>query len=147
MHMIMKILFICRGSVGRSQMAEAICRTMAPADWDISSAGTRVVGKDGMSRDGQMLADAPGAALVIDVLAEEGIGASGSIRRQLTSGMVADADRIVVMAEPETVPDYLKDSPKAIWWTVPDPKETSLERHREIKDMIRGLVAGFVKSF
>mgnify|MGYP001574190076 CR=1 FL=1 len=143
----MKILFVCRANVGRSQTAEGLCRKIAPADWEVSSAGTRVVGADGTSRDGQRLADLPGAADVITVLAEEGVDASANIRRQLTSGMVADADRIVVMAEPETVPEYLKDSPKATWWTVPDPKETSLERHREIKDMIRELVAEFVKSF
>ncbi len=143
----MKILFVCRANVGRSQTAEALCRKIAPADWEISSAGTRVIGKDGGSRDGQKLADLPGAEDVIVVLKEEGIDASENIRRQLTPGMVDAADKIVVMAEPETVPEYLKNSKKAIWWTVPDPKETSLGRHREIKDMIRELVRSFVGSF
>jgi len=40
----MKVLFLCTGNSARSQMAEGLLRSMAPADWQVSSAGTRPVG-------------------------------------------------------------------------------------------------------
>ena len=114
---------------------------MAPGH-EVSSAGTRVVDKEGNSRDGQKLKDLPAAEHVITCLAEEGIDVRENIRRQLTPAMVTDAEKIIVMAEPETIPDYLKDSPKTVYWGISDPKGTDLEAHRLTRDIIKRLIAG-----
>lgn len=137
----MKILFICRGNVGRSQMAAALFSKMLP-EHDVSSAGTRVVDKKGNSRDGQKLGDLAGAHHVIECLLEEGMDVRENTRRQLTPAIVQGANKIIVMAEPATIPNYLKDSPKAIYWDVTDPKGTDLEAHRGTRDLIKGLLAG-----
>jgi protein-tyrosine-phosphatase len=141
----MKILFICRGNVGRSQIAAALCAKIAP-EHEVRSTGTRVVGKDGTPRDGQMLKDMDVAIHVRKVLEEEGIDTENFVRRQLTPEIVEWTDKIIVMAEPETIPDYLKKSPKAIYWDILDPKDTPLEAHREMKEKIKGLVKELLNS-
>ena len=68
----MKILFVCRGNVGRSQMAAAIYKKMFP-EHDVTSAGTKVTDKDGNSRHGQFLNTVQGSINVLAVLEEEGV--------------------------------------------------------------------------
>lgn len=141
----MKMLFICRANVGRSQMAATLFSKMAPEHVAIS-AGTSVVDKEGNTRDGQKLKDLPAAAHVIACLAEEGIDAQENARQQLTPAMVANADRIIVMAELETIPEYLQDSPKAVYWNITDPKGADLEAHRATRDIIRTMITKLISS-
>src|SRR3990167_8876934 len=98
----MKILFICRENVGRSQMAEAIFKQLNDKH-EILSAGTKVVSKDGESRHGQILKDLPAAENVILVLKEKGIQVAENTRTQLSPDLVAWADKIIVMAVHETI--------------------------------------------
>ncbi len=39
----MKVLFLCTGNSARSQMAEGLLRSLAPAGWQVFSAGTHPV--------------------------------------------------------------------------------------------------------
>ena len=106
----------------------------------IISAGTRVVSSTGESRDGTKLIDTPGAEKVIEVLREEGIDWSGKTRTQLSPGMLKGIDRVIVMSEPEYIPEYLKNHPKMIYWEVADLKQTPLEFHREIREKLKKLI-------
>jgi arsenate reductase len=140
----MKILFVCRGNVGRSQMAEAIFRQLNDKH-EVLSAGTKVVSPTtGESRHGQMLKDTKGAENVILVLKEKGIDVSEKLRTQLDQKLVEWADKIVCMAETDTIPEYLSKSPKVIYWKIVDPKGTAFEAHKEIMEQIRGLVKEFI---
>lgn len=142
----MKILFICRGNVGRSQMAAEVFKQLNN-NHEILSAGTKVVSPTtGESRHGQILKDTKGAENTIFVLQERGIDASGNRRTQLNPKLVDWADKIVSMAEQDTIPDYLLNSPKAIFWKIIDPKGTALEAHKQILDQINGLVREFIKE-
>lgn len=131
----MKILFICRGNVGRSQMAEAIFNNIMDGTRFSTSAGTIVDDKEGMA-----LKDAKGAENVIESLSILGIDVSNNIRTQLTPEILDECDVAIVMAEPENIPDYLKKSDKVINWTVEDPKGMDLENTIEIRDQIEALV-------
>lgn len=71
-------------------MAAALFSKMFPGH-TVISAGTRVVDKEGNSRDGQKLCDFPAAHHVIDCLMEEGVDVRENIRTQLTPAMVSDA--------------------------------------------------------
>jgi arsenate reductase len=139
----MKILFICRGNIARSQMAEAIFNNMMDGVLRSTSAGT-LVGED---RDGYLLKDTAGAENVIESMNEIGIDVSNYMRTQLTPEMLDECDWAIVMAEPETIPDYLNKSDKAIIWEVEDPKGMDLEETSEIRDQIESLVDGLITEF
>ncbi len=140
----MKILFICRGNVGRSQMAEVIFNKLADGKYISTSAGTKVFNKEGESRDGVLLKNTLGAENVILSLAQIGIDASDNSRTQLTPEMLNACDKAIVMAEPETIPDYLRESDKAIYWEVEDPKGMDLEDTSKIRNEIDLLVKGLL---
>jgi protein-tyrosine-phosphatase len=141
----MKILFVCRGNVGRSQMAEAIFKLLNDRH-DVVSAGTKVVSKEGESRHGQVLKDLPAAENVLIPLKERGIEVAENTRTQLSPDMVEWADKIVVMAESDTVPEYLAQSSKMIYWDVKDPKGTPIEEHRTIMNQIEEHVKKFIEE-
>lgn len=136
----MKVLFVCRGNVGRSQMAEAIFNKLAPDNWTAISVGTKVFDKDGNSKEGEKLKDRVGAEQVLFVLKELGIRAENAERNQITEELVTAADKIVIMAEKETWPDYLIGNDKIIYWDIIDPKAKELEDTRVIREQIHGLV-------
>ncbi len=141
----MNILFVCKGNVGRSQMAEALFKQINNKH-KVSSAGTTVVSKEGESRDGQMLKEIPEIEKVLMPLREKGIEIAENTRTQLTPGMVEWADKIVVTVESEFIPDYLKNSSKVTYWDVKDPKGTSLEEHVVTMNQIGVLVRGFIEE-
>lgn len=135
----MKILFVCRGNVGRSQMAAALYKKLAPHH-EVVSAGTKVKNKEGESRHGVLLKDTKGAEKVIDTLKEEGVDVGLAQRTQLSPDMLVGVDRVIVMSEPEHIPEWLSSHPKYVYWDVKDPKDTPIEFHREIKEQIKKLI-------
>lgn len=141
----MQVLFVCRGNVGRSQMAEAIFNKVAAnSDWKAISAGTKVIDKEGRSVEGELLKDRPGAANVVAVMAELGFDVSLAQRNQLTPAMVEEADVVVSMAETDTMPEYLTTSDKVHFWSFPDPKNATLDDTRAIRDTIKTKVLELV---
>lgn len=132
----MRILFICKGNVGRSQIAEALFRKKFGDAHEVVSAGTALSGPE--QPIGELM---PGIKEVIDVMNEEGVDVSMYVRNQLTEQMVAEADKVVAIVEDEVVlPEYLLNSPKLVRWNVADPKGKDLETTREIKNQIKELI-------
>ena len=142
----MKIVFVCRGNVGRSQMAEALLRKMKP-DLTITSAGTTVVNAPSGDKSGVALDSFDGGRMVIEVLKEARADASHKTRVQLTEEMLTDADRIIVMAEKDKIPDYLLNDPRMIYWQLADPMKTSIEGHRATRDEIQKLLENNIALF
>lgn len=125
----MKILFVCRGNVGRSQAAMALYN--ADADKQALSAGT-IVGSQTTT-----VGERPGASAIVEVMIEEGLDISKNTSTQITPEMVEEFDKVVVMAELESVPDWLKDDPKTELWDIPDLKDVSVEEARETLSLIK----------
>jgi protein-tyrosine-phosphatase len=142
----MKVLFICRGNVARSQMAEVIFRNLAQGKHEMSSAGTIVKTKDGESCDGQKLKDCPGAEHVVTVLNELGILGGEVVRSQLTKQIIEDADEIVVMAEEYSIPDYVTQASFVTYWDIEDPKGQDLVFTRNTCEQVRDHVTAFYKT-
>jgi protein-tyrosine-phosphatase len=127
------ILFVCRQNIGRSQMAMAIFNKYAN-DAHADSVGTIV------EHENQTLAEY-GAKNTIQVLLEqEDIDASGFKSNQLSKEMLAVYDKIIVMAEPENIPDWLSSDAKTELWTIPDTKTSDLETTRKTFAVIKSKV-------
>lgn len=121
----MRVLFICKGNVGRSQMAEAFFNRFSKHQG--VSAGTHVSKKEGQSVH----------ELVINCMAELGYDLSGQKRKQLTPEMVEEADKVVVITKKEDLPDYVKNYPNLVFWDVEDAVNTSYGFHCKIRDQIK----------
>jgi protein-tyrosine-phosphatase len=132
----MKILFICKGNVGRSQMAEALFRKKFGDAHEVVSAGTALSGPE--QPIGELM---PNIKEVLDVMQEEDMDVSMYVRKQMTESMLEDADKVVAIVEDDVVlPEYLATSPKLIRWNVPDPKGKDLEFTRGVKEQIKKLI-------
>lgn len=138
----MRILFVCKANVGRSQMAEAFFNRFSRKN-SATSAGFLVGGRDGKPLHERSTSS---GEFVVDSMAELGYDLSKNRRKQLTPQMVRDAEGIFVMTERGEVPDYLRDSKKAVFWDVADGKGQSYGFHCRMRDQIKGLVEGLIKG-
>jgi protein-tyrosine-phosphatase len=132
----MKILFICRGNVSRSQIAEAYYNHFTKSD-DASSAGILDFTP---SKYGHP------AEEVVKVMKEDGIDISQQIVKFITEEMVNKADRIFVMCERKECPEFLLNSNKITFWDIDDPCDTNLENHRIIRDKVKKHVEQLIKK-
>src|SRR5689334_3157555 len=120
----MKVLFVCRANVGRSQMAEGLYNKRIPGGSD--SAGTIV------ENEIEKLKDRFSAINAVKVMQEIGVDMGDNTRTQVTAEMLDNYDKIIVMAEPENIPDYIKNHPNFEYWEIEDAKDKSLDITRRI---------------
>ncbi len=135
-----KVLFVCKSNFGRSQIAEAIFSRLSQKH-KATSAGTekgRVTGHN--------LKDFPEHLNLFICMDEIGIDIRENLSKLLTPGAVRDADKIIVMAEKDTWPDYLKRSDRVAFWDIEDMCGQSLDSFREVRDQIKSLVENLVKE-
>ena len=76
----------------------------------------------------------------------EGFSISSNQRKQLTSGMVDAADKVIVMAERETWPEYLAESAKVSFWEVGDMANAAADGPQGIVDQIKASVEELVEA-
>lgn len=120
----MKVLFICQANVGRSQTAMELYRKYGGT---ADSAGTKV------DTPGLTLAERPGAVTIVGILREDyEIDMIHNIRTQIDEDLASQYDMLVVMAELETVPSWLLNSHKAVFWKIDDPKGQDVQTTRRI---------------
>ena len=120
----MNILFVCRANVGRSQVAQVCFTKLSRHTSD--SAGIAVdelIVK--LHLRGRKLKDVTSisraAAYNLECIRNEfGVDIADKERQQLTPQMVDEADLVVVIAEKEQWPDYLKEGGKVVFWDIPD---------------------------
>jgi protein-tyrosine-phosphatase len=134
----MKVLFVCRSNVGRSQMAMEFYNQLYPGD--ATSAGTMV------DIPGQKLKERGPAVEVVLAMKELGIDMSENVRMQLSPEMTNQYDRVVVLAEPESIPNYLESAPNVEIWDVEDARGKTVEQAKVIRDQIKHLVEGLAKK-
>ncbi len=121
------VLFVCKHNTGRSQMAEAFLRRFTGDDVEVVSAGT-------------IAADRPDPGIVA-AMAEVDVDISGARPKLLDPAIVANADRIITMGcDVEGVPRVDDD------WGLPDPKGQSVQRIREIRDLVCRKAGDFAKE-
>jgi protein-tyrosine-phosphatase len=135
----MKILFICKGNVGRSQIAEMFFNKLSKKHKS-SSAGTHV---DFHGIAGKKFKEI--AQDIIGIMKEEGFDVSSNYPKQLIKEMADSADKIIMLAEKEHLPDYV-DTKKVIFWKIQDLHLMSPEIQRNLRDKIKKLIEKLVKE-
>ena len=130
---MIRILFVCVHNAGRSVMAEAFCKALAPTDVFAVSAGT-------------IPADAPHPE-VVQAMKEVGLDVSEHRGHLIDDETVAVAQRVITMgcavdddACPAIRLAHVED------WGLDDPAGQPIERVREIRDEVRARVQRLLSS-
>lgn len=127
-----KVLFLCTHNSARSQIAEALLRSMGGGDFDVHSAGTEVTRVH---------------PLALRVLEERGIDTSGLYSKHLQAMIGKPWDMIITVCDNarDACPVFPGDAER-IHWSLPDPsavegtEEERLAAFREIRqNLIRRL--------
>ncbi len=121
----MRVLFVCVGNSGRSQMAEALFNSVAPKNIVAVSAGTKPARR--VSRKAAR------------VMREIGLDISAAKPKLLTPEMADGAEKIITMGciEESACPVFLlKDKSKIEDWGIMDPKDLPIDKVREIRGEI-----------
>jgi protein-tyrosine-phosphatase len=124
------LLFLCVANSARSQMAEGIARSMAPASMTISSAGSKPSKVN---------------PLAIRALAEIDIDISGHASKGV-SDVPRDVDAVVTLCAEEVCPVWLGKATR-FHWGLPDPagagatEEEQLQAFREVREELRARLA------
>ena len=116
-----KVLFVCIGNAGRSQMAQAFAER---AGLEVRSAGSH--------------AEAHLHPEVVEAMRELGFDLSGRVPHQLVDEDVEWADLVVTMGCGDACP--VLPGKRYLDWKVLDPMGLRIEIVREIRDEIAGLV-------
>ncbi len=133
----MKVLFVCKGNRGRSQLAEAIFNSLTKKHKAIS-AGT--VAKNA----GQKIKI--GAPRTVRVLKEIGIDISNKKAKKLNKKMVSVADKIIVFCDRRTWPDYLLKSNKVETWISKDTMYMSYKERRAFRNNTKRKIQNLLKK-
>jgi len=139
----MKILFVCKGNMCRSQMAEVFYNSLVKDGSLAESAGT--LPGIPTEPEGWQLDQIPYLGSTLSVMKEMNFDISKNKTRRVTPLMVQNADIIISMAERETIPDFLLNSPKMIYWEVPNPDGT-LESVMLARDIVWKKVSELVAT-
>jgi len=128
----MKILFVCRANVGRSQIAEELFNHYT-LDHIGLSAGTHAT-----EHQGKKLKEF--AHDVVAVMKEMGIDVSEKTPLQLKPEIADFVDKIIAITHKEDLPSYVIASTKVEFWNIPDAAGKDYEFHVKMRNDIDTLV-------
>ena len=139
----MKVLFVCNANVGRSQVAEALFNQLS-SEPAISAGTVADAIVERTKPASRRLKD--GGSSAITYMNEQGIDISESLRVQLTPEMVQEADKVVVMADDDNWPNYLRNSDKVVVWTIEDTRGMDPDSARPLYDEIKRRIQDLIKE-
>ncbi|MFW6047364.1 MAG: low molecular weight phosphatase family protein [Candidatus Woesearchaeota archaeon] len=122
-----KILFICSGNVGRSQMAEAFYNHFTNSK-NAFSAG---IDPNTPTKYPKIPNE------ICQIMKEENIAVSNQKVKLIKRHFVDEAEKIFVMCKKDLCPDFLTNSEKVVYWKIEDPYEMNIDDMRGIRDQIK----------
>ncbi len=139
----MKVLFVCYANVGRSQVAQAYFSKLSQ-----HASGTAGIAVDELmakaSLSSRKLKDVPTQRSVEYIRREFGVGISERERQQLTPALIDNADLVIVIAERQRWPGYLKEGGKVVFWDIPDAvgqtDDFAYDVYRQVQRRVERLV-------
>jgi len=131
-----KVLFVCFGNVGRSQMAEAFYNFYTRSK-DGYSAGVNPETPIKYSK----LPDE-----ICQIMLEEDIDIRHQAVKTIDKKFVADATKIFIMCKREQCPDFLVNSGKAEYWEIENSHYLDIENMRRIRNQIKARVLSIVPN-
>jgi len=137
----MKVIFVCNANVGRSQVAEALFTQLSGEL--ATSAGTRADEIVERTKPPSRSLDDAGST-AIPYMLEQGVDVKNKQRKQLTREMVEAAEKVIVIADEDTWPDYLRESEKMIVWNIQDTRGMGPDSARPLYDEINRRVEELV---
>lgn len=133
--MTRKILFICDGNVGRSQIAEGYYNYLTNSQGAISA---------GIDPTTPLKYKHP-TKEITDVMLEEDIDLSRKEVKFINGQMLKNSDNVYIMINQSKCPDYVRRYKKAIYWKVTDPFNLDVNSIRIIRDEIKNKVLSIIK--
>ncbi|MFO0582817.1 MAG: arsenate reductase ArsC [Anaeromyxobacter sp.] len=121
------VLFLCVANSARSQLAEGIARSLAPAGVKVSSAGSKPSTLN---------------PLAVRALAEVGIDASGQFSKSVEDVPAEGVDAVITLCAEEVCPVWLGKATR-LHWGLPDPahagvtEDERLQAFRDVRDELR----------
>jgi arsenate reductase len=125
------VLFLCVANSARSQMAEGIARSLAPAGVKVSSAGSEPSRLN---------------PLAVRALAEIGIDIGSHFSKSVADIPPGDVDVVVTLCAEEVCPVFLGKALR-VHWGLPDPAAAAgdeaarLQAFRDVRDELRRRLA------
>ncbi len=108
------------------------------------SAGTKVQNENESLLERAKVSD--GAKFVIELLEEEGVDAREFTSNSVTKEMLDDVDKVIVMSDKDSIPDWLSNSEKFEYWEVDDPQSWGKEDVRAIREQLRSKVEKLISE-
>ncbi|HAQ02736.1 TPA: hypothetical protein DEP30_03185 [Candidatus Nomurabacteria bacterium] len=136
-----KVVFICCGNMFRSQVAKGLYNKIQKDGSVAYSYGVHVI-KQG--HQGLKLSSFNVLNILINESKKYGLNISDEHCEQLKEEYLKDIDKIIVMAEREFIPDWLKNY-EYEYWDIPNPEVHVSEEVEEIIKLIREKVLKLIK--
>ena len=133
----MKVLFVCKGNVGRSQLAEGLFNNLTKKHHAISS-GTIAKNKGKLMKNVSIKN--------VKILKEVGIDISNKKVKKLNKKMAYSADKIIVFCDRRTWPEFLLKSDKVETWISKDTQYMTYKERRVFRNQTKKKIQKLLKE-
>ena len=139
----MKVLFVCKANVGRSQMAQVRFEQLSKHESYCAGIG---VAESVAQRPSSKLKDIRNLRPVEYIKTRLGVDHSERDRLQQTPEMIDDMDLAIIIHDKAEWPDYLKEGANVVFWDIPDTPGLDDESAGKLWDQVQLRVEELVRE-
>ena len=139
----MKVLFVCKANVSRSQVAQVRFEQLSKHESYCAGIG---VAESVAQRPSSKLKDIRNLRPVEYIKTRLGVDHSERDRLQLTPEMIDDMDLAIIIHDKAEWPDYLKEGANVVFWDIPDTPGLDDESAGKLWDQVQLRVEQLVRE-